>query len=94
MGKRYEETVLQKRYADAHKHMFNIISHLENASQNHKEVPLLPPTRKARMKKTDLTCTGKGGFTLESSFIGGGIRIWCSHFRKCFSGSSKSLVNI
>ena len=43
MDKRLEWTFLHKRYTDgqqAHKKMLNIVSHQENANQNHNDISL------------------------------------------------------
>ena len=89
MGRRHEQTFLQRRHTDGqqtHKKMLNITHHqgmqIKTSMRNH-----LTPVRMAKTKKTNVGEDVEKG---EPSDAVGGNANWCSHSGKQCGGSSKS----
>ena len=64
MGRRYKQTILQRRHTDGqktHEKMFNIIHYYRNANQNHYEVPPYTSQNGHHQKSiTNKCCRGCG----------------------------------
>ena len=93
MGRRHEQTFLQRRQTDAqqtHENMFIMTHHQGNANQNHNEIP--PHTCQKWLKSTtqETTDVGKDVEKKEPLCTAGRNANWCSHCGKQYGGSSRS----
>ena len=92
MGKRHEQTLLQRRHPDGqptHEKTLNITHHQGKTNQNHYEIP--PPTCQNGSLTTEATTDAGEDVEKEDLFCTvGGNANWCSHSGKQYGGSSKN----
>ena len=92
MGKRHEQTLLQRRHPDGqptHEKMLHITHHQGKTNQNHNEIP--PHTCQNGSLTTQATTDVGEDVEREALFCtAGGNANWCSHSGKQYGGSSKN----
>ena len=91
MGKRHEQTLLQRRHPDGqltHENMLNFTHHQGNINQNHNEIP---PVRMANINNSGNNRFWQGCGERGSLLHYGGNPSWSSHSGKQYGGSSKKL---
>ena len=70
-------------------HDTQVVSHWENANQDHKETPVTPP-KVVTIEETGINKGCKPLKKLESSYTAGRNMNWCDHFGKEFGNSTES----
>ena len=92
MGKRPEQTFLQRRYTDgqqAHKKMLNTTNYQGNANQNYNEIS--PHSCQwPQLTRQEITSVGEDVEKTELSYTAGGNAKWYSHYGKQYGDFSKN----
>ena len=93
MGRRPEQTFLQRRYTDCqqtHERMLNITNHQRNANQNYNEVSPHTGQNGHHRKNLQTINAGEGMEKGEPSYTVGGNVNWYSHYGELYGGSLKN----